>query len=822
MLTHYLRTAWRSFLARKLHTLVNVLGLALGFACFVGAYVFVNYVRSADQHFPNADRIHVVFQKSYIRRLNLDLPAMELSSARLAEQLGIDLPEAEAVARLTGTRELVISTGEDRSFRSVRFAQPAFLDIFELDFRYGSRDAAAAHSKSAILTEQAALAMFRKSDVAGEFIELPDGQPIEIAGVIAAIQEPSHLGVSIFSEGFEVLVVSAAAEDTGGRQAEHFGEATDWLDPTIYTYVLLPQNRRLTVDGLNGYLADLGTRVVDPAEGRIQFDARPVSRIAAESVDGLFLNDYPVSLTGLIVLLGTLVLVIAGANFVNLATAAVTARTREVAVRKVVGASRKQIVLQYLLEATLTAAFALILALVVVELAIPAVNVATEKNYSIPWSVEFGWFLIGVVLICGLFVGAYPALLLSRVRPTQALNLSGWGAGSRIFRTTLITAQFVAASFLAIVMLVVQNQNSVLRDAGLQFDDDIYVVLQDTPDDVGVDAEVLRSALLRSPAILDITGTSYLPWEMMIGGTAYSRSPDPAVEAVFTQHRGVTHDYFEALGLELLAGTPFTEQQQAALDAVSGPARRSRHVVIDRTAAEQFGWQNQADAISQTLYSPTGGATESLWALEVIGVVDQPPFEVFGGGFDAFAYELIPRDDTYPIVRIARDGLGPALSHIDSVWRELVPHSPVRREFVDERFRQMYELFEVANRVFVALAGLGLLVAAMGLFGIAAFVTSSRRREVGIRKSMGATRIQIALLFLRDFCRPVIMANVLAWPFAFMASMLYLNMFVLRTELGPGPFLASLGLTILVAVVAVASQVVTAAKAQPARVLRNE
>lgn len=822
MLIHYLRTVWRSFRTRKLHTLVNVLGLALGFMCFVGAYVFVDYVRSADQHFPNADRIHVVFQKSYVRMLNLDVPAMELSSARLAEQLRIDLPEAEAVARLTGTRELVISTGEDRSFRRVRYAQPAFLDIFELDFRYGSRVAAAAHSRSAILTEQAALAMFGKSDVAGEFIELPDGQPIEIAGVIAAIPEPSHLGVSIFSEGFEVLVVSAAAEDTSGRQGRHFGEATDWLDPTIYTYVLLPQNQRLTVDGLNGYLTNLGTRVVDPAEGRIQFDARPVSRIAAESVDGLFWNDYPVSVTGLILLLGTLVLVIAGANFVNLATAAVTARTREVAVRKVVGASRKQIVLQYLLEATLTAAIALILALVVVELAIPTVNAATEKNYSIPWSVEFGWLLFGVVVICGMFVGAYPALLLSRVRPTQVLNLSGWGAGSRTFRTALITAQFIAASFLAIAMLVVQNQNSVLRDEGLQSADDIYVVLQDTPDDVGVDTEVLRSVLLRSPAILAVTGASYLPWEMMIGGTAYSRSPDPAVEAVFTQHRGVTFDYFEALGPELLAGSPFTEQQQAALDAASDPVRRSRHVVIDRTAAEQFGWQDSADAIGQMLYSPTGGRTESQWPIEVIGVVERPPFEVFGGGFNAFAYELSPRDATYPIVRIARDGVGPALSHIDSVWRELVPHSPVRREFVDDRFRQMYELFDIANRVIVALAGLGLLVAAMGLFGIAAFVTGSRRREVGIRKSMGATRIQIALLFLRDFCRPVVIANILAWPFAFMASMFYLNMFVLRAELGPGPFLASLGLTILVASVAVASQVFSVAATQPARVLRNE
>ena len=822
MFTHYLRTAWRSLLARKLHTLVNVFGLALGFACFVGAYVFVHYVESADQHFPNADRIHIVFQEVHIEALALDLPSMALSSPRLEEQIRIDLPELEAIARLTTTRELAVSTGEDRSFRRVRQAQPSFLDIFELDFRYGSREATAEHVRSAILTEQAALAMFGTANVVGESIELPDGQPIEIAGVISAIPEPSHLSVSISSEGFEVLIVSAIPEDTGGPEATYFGAVTELLDPVVYTYVLLPEEGRLTIESLNEYLAGLGTRFVDPAAGRVEFDARPVSRIAAETVDGMFWSDYPVSVTGVILLLGAMVLAIAAANFVNLATAAVTARTREVAIRKVVGASRMQIILQYLLEAILTAAAALCLALVVVESALPVINAATQKSFSIPWSQEFGWLVISVLVVCGLFVGAYPALLLSRVRPTEALRMSGWGAGSRIFRTVLITAQFVAASFLAIVMFVVQNQNGALREAGLRFAEDPYVVLQDTPTDVGVDAGVLRSALLRSPAILDVTGASSLPWEMMIGGTAYSRSPDPAVEAAFTQQRGVTYEYFEAFGLDLIAGTPFTAQQQAGLNPASRPDERLRAVILDRAAAEQFGWPNPADAIGQLLYSPTGFATEPLFPMEVIGVVERPPFEVLGWGFDAFAYELKPIRLTYPIVRIASDGVGPALAHIDSVWQELVPNSPIRREFVDTRFRQMYELFEMASRLFVALAGFGLLVAAMGLFGIAVFVTSRRRREVGIRKALGATADQVALLLLRDFYRPVIVANVLAWPFAFMASMFYLNTFVLRAELGPAPFLASLGLTILVAFVAVASQVVTAAKTLPARVLRNE
>ena len=822
MLIHHLRTTWRSFLTRKLHTLVNVIGLALGFTCFVGAYVFVHYVESADRHFSNADRIHVVFQQSYVELLNFDLGAMPLSSSRLAEQLRIDLPELEAVARLTTTREGLVSTEDNQSFRRVRYAQPSFLDIFELDFLYGSEDVAVGQARSAILTEQAALAMFGTLDARGQTIELPDGESIAIAGVISAIPEPSHLGISIFSEGFEVLIVSAIPEDTDGPEATYFGAQTEWLDPTVYSYVLLPEDGRLNVDSLNEYLGGLGPRFVDEAAGRVEFDARPVSRIAAESVNGWFWGDYPISVTGVILLLGAMVLAIAGANFVNLATAAVTARTREVAVRKVVGASRTQIVLQYLLEAILTAAVALLIALVIVEVTIPAVNAATQKTFSIPWSLEFGWLLIGVVILCGLLVGGYPALLLSRIRPTQALRMTGWGAGSRIFRTILITAQFTAASFLAIVMLVVQNQNSMLREAGLRFAEDPYVVIQDTPDDVGVSADVLRTALFRSPEILDVTGANSLPWEMMIGGTAYSRSPDPAVETVFTQQRAVSSEYFEVLGMEIVAGSSFSAQQQAGLDTASSPYERLGSVILDRVAAERFGWPDPADAVGQILFTPTGVDTEAYLPMEVIGVVERPPFEVLGWGFDAFAYELHPRRATYPIIRIAKDGVGPALTHIDSVWRELVPHSPIRRELMEARFRQMYGMFEMANRVFVALAGLGLLVAAMGLFGIAAFVTGRRRREVGIRKALGATGLQIALLFLRDFCKPVVIANVLAWPFALMASVFYLNTFVQRAELTPQPFVASLALTIFVALIAVASQVVTAATTEPARVLRNE
>ncbi len=821
MLVHHLKTAVRAFLARKLHTLVNVLGLALGFSCFLSAYVFVHYVENADQHFPNADRIHVVFQLNRFENAPSGRNGVARSSSLLAERLRVDFPELEAVARLRESGEMVVSTSEGRSFRRVHHTEPSFLDIFQFGFLYGSAEIVAEHVRSAILTEQASLAMFGTASAIGEIIELPDGQPIEIAGVVSAISEPSHLGVSFTTQGFEVLVVSALPEDTDGPRWNYLGEAAHWAIPSTFTYVLLPQDGRVTLEGLNEYLANLGPRVTDGADIRVEFEARPVSRIAASFGLG-FPFRAPISPAQVVLLLGFAIFGIAGTNFVNLATVTVAARTREVAVRKVVGASRLQVVLQYLIEAMLTAAVAVVLGFVVVELALPAVRAVTQKNFSIPLSRDFGWLVVGVIVVSGLVVGAYPAVLLSRARPSQALRTFAHGTGSRIFRTLLITAQFAAASFLVILMLVVQKQNAVLRDAGLHFGEDPYVVIEDTPDEVGVDAAVLHSELLRSPDILEVTGARSLPWDDEVSLLAVTRSTDPAAEAVWLRFRGVNFDYFRVLGLELLAGTQFTAQQQATRDAGSNAAEQSRPVVLDQTTAQRFGWTNPDDAVRQLLYLPVFGNSRSHVPLNIIGVVKRPAFEVVGMGFNEFIYQLGESNSTYPIVRIDRDRVGPALAHIDSVWSELVPQSPTRRQFLEYRFQQLYSSYEMSNRVLVVLAGLGLGVAAMGLFGIAAFVAARRRQEVGIRKTMGATTLQVAVGLVRDFCKPVIVANLLAWPLGFMAATTYLNTFAQRAELGPGPFLASLGLTVFVALVAVANQVITAARTQPARVLRYE
>ena len=320
MLFHHLKTAVRAFRARKLHPIVNVLGLALGFSCFISAYVFNDYMDSADRHFSNADRIHVVFQREFFGfgLVSMDTGWGTSSSYLLADQLRTDLPEVEAVARLTTPHETVVSTGENRSFRRVQFAEPSFLEIFEFNFRYGSAEAVGTNTRSAILTEQAALAMFGRANVLGETIELSDGQPIEIGGVISAILEPSHLGVSVFGGGFEVLVTSPIPEETGVPVADEFTERMGWFSVATYNYVLLPADGRFSAERLNEYLATLGPRFVDQAEGSVEFEARPVYRVAAHAVDNMLWNDYPISVTSSMLLLGALVLTIAGANYVNL------------------------------------------------------------------------------------------------------------------------------------------------------------------------------------------------------------------------------------------------------------------------------------------------------------------------------------------------------------------------------------------------------------------------------------------------------------------------------------------------------------------------
>ena len=413
-----------------------------------------------------------------------------------------------------------------------------------------------------------------------------------------------------------------------------------------------------------------------------------------------------------------------------------------------------------------------------------------------------------------------PALITLAV---TALRLGTAKAGPPLLRKVLVGVQFASAAFLCIAVAIAYLQTNTLRAAAIGRFADQYVVLASqmrTASRIGFDA--LAAELTRGPGIKGVAGIDVAPWQMGYSVRPMGRSPgEDGVHASLDIHN-VTHDYFALMDTPLLAGRWFSRDRADDTAPLPGEdlSRRTRPpaLVLDRRAAVALGWTNPADAVGQLLYQ----ATPPKQTMEVIGVVESQPLALRDRDAAGFAYGVSTVTTILTIVRVDPKQVRGALEHIDDVWHRAAPNTGISRWFLDETFEDAYAAFNTANRIAVGLASFAIAIAAIGLLGMAAFVTARRTREIGLRKTQGASSRSILRLLLWDFSKPVLVANLAVWPLAYIAAREYLAMFVERTALTPLPFLATLAATLLVAWLVVGAYVIGAARLNPAVALRHE
>lgn len=820
VLPHYLTIAARNLGRNKIDASVGILGLAFGLACFLGTHVFTTYVSSADRSFPHVDRIYAIYTSFDVRAMNLAVPLSAGASPLLADALRAEFPELEVVARSRTDARAVVGVGAEDTFRKVRYVEPDFLEIFDLPLVAGSRRQAVARSRSALLTQRTARALFGDADAVGRTLHLRGVGDVEVAGVLGELAEPSQFGRSMTSDDpVEIFVVTQVPEDISGPQPEGIPENLRWfLSSYVDTYVLLPE-RGFTAAALNARLPAFAARHVHIDNTKLAFEARPVTDLFRDDVNDI-LGPLEFSLTRLLVGLGGLVLAIACLNYVNLATARSLTRAKEVGLRKVLGARRGQVMLQYLCESILAAALAMPLALLVLQLGITALDRATGLSLDPPWGAGVGFwtFVVALTLATGAASAAYPAVVLSRVKPMTALRAGAVRAGPKHVRALLIGLQFAAASLLLIGVIVVTLQNAELERSAVGAGPDPVVVIPIRLQDAGVDADVFRSRLEASPSIRAVTGASAPPWASQAGGSGYARTPGNLSSIQFIQEQAVGFGYFAALGTRLLAGRTFSADRDDARDTEA-----SSNIIIDRLTAEQFGWSSPADALGETLYAASSTMFGGDYSpRKIIGVVEHAPPRTLGWGSRAFIYSLDRDGISFPILQIARDDVAGALERLDGVWRDLAPAYPLEREFMDERFERAYRLFEHLNVALTTLAGLAFAIAVTGLVGMTVFIAGRRRHEMGVRKVLGASFGRLLRAMLADYLRPVLAANLLAWPLGYLAAQAYVSLFIHPLRLTPVPFLLSFGGTVVISAAVVARQAVRSARVAPAAVLRYE
>lgn len=812
----------------------NLFTLALGLACFTAAWGAASYWRSADSSHPGADRIVYISQQLHDPRIGAGGPPPIHTAARLGADLPREFPELEAVARIGQQGEAAVAANGAKAYLPSVYADPEIFDILDFTFVEGSAAAALLRPSDVVITQSAARRLFGDGPALGARFRVDDSWDAVVAGVVAPLPQPSFLGDTaqapmqaqlIFPMSrFEQIVPPAIMDDYGAL--------------TFTTLARLPET--LSLDAFAGRLEDMAARKPLPVRSDESYwtvTPHPLSTLMLKVLDSQVLGGgaFGLSIAVVLPLLGLVILLVASVNYAGLATTQAIARSKESSMRTVLGASRADLYAQHAIEALLTASVALAVALVALAVASPAVQSMSGIDLlSFLGSMgSAAAFLAGLVVATGLVTAAYPALRTSRVRPVEALGSNQSALRSSLAARIFVTIQFLSASFLLIVVAVMQIQQAQMRDTVLG-DDTASVMMLGPLDPALIDFDVLEARLTARPEIESVTLFERAPFTGSGNRGDFGLADDAGAAFSPIIIRPVGMDFFRTFDRQILAGRVFDRQRNPAPDSLyRGDASGPAPVVLDATAAQTLGFATPQDAVGQIVYRqiPRGPDRPPAYgrALEVIGVVEADTWHL-GLGPRGSLYHFDPVTAASPPapaarvpgVRFAPGDVASGVAAVTEVWDELAPNLPIRMTFFDEAFEASLADYNRIQRTFAVLAACAFVISTFGILGVAVYAAQRRRREVGIRKTLGASTARVLRLLLVDFSKPVVIGNLVAWPLAWMAAESYLGNFADRAPLTPFPFVLCLGFTLVVAWLAVGGQAWKAATVNPASVLKYE
>jgi putative ABC transport system permease protein len=797
MLINHFLVALRSLRRRLGFAAINIAGLAIGITCCVVIALYVWGELSYDRFHEGADEIYRV--ESIWGEGSFSLPA---TNWRLVEALRSEYPELEA-AHVVRASNQVIRRG-DRMFRepSLIFTGPEFFDLFSFDLEQGSEAAALSEPNTIVLSRETARKYFGEEDPIGQVLTMfNDDTEFTVTGILASPRGPTHFPLNVLVS-WETL---EAAGWTAGQT---------WGNNSVNLYLRLPgeEGAERLAEGLPGVV---GRHAGENWNGSVLglqrlTDIHLHSKHANELTPGG--NPTTVAIFAIVAIF---ILLLAGVNFVNLSTARSLERAREVGVRKSMGAREGQLARQFLIESVLIAFLGLVVAAVLLAIVIPVMAGLAGRPLVQGGRGIFGLALVGFVLtaLVGILGGLYPAFALARFRPIEVLRgrFSG-GRGGALVRKGLVVFQFTVAVVLLIGTFVVHGQLQHMRTADLGFDQAQVLALRGPGaptsarlaffDQMAAEPSVEGGAAVNQPMPSELLDS----WGTRLPGAI----PQEGDEEAFNI-RGVivSADFFTTLGARFLFGRDFR----------AGSASDSSGVIINETAARALMAQapGRFSSMEALIGETVGGPQES----QIMGIVDDFHMASLHRPMDAIAFYMGGAGVTY-LVRVAPGRVPAALAAVQRHWSEHFPLAPLEYHFVDDAFGAAYRAEEQVSRLALLFAGLAILVACLGLFGLAAYAAEQRRKEIGVRKVLGAGVVSVMTLLSRDFVRLVAIAIVIGMPLAWLGVMRWLEGFPSRFQLGPEPFVAAGVLVIMIALLTVSGQAFRAAVNDPVRELRSE
>ncbi|MDJ0748419.1 MAG: ABC transporter permease [Woeseiaceae bacterium] len=809
MFWNNVKIALRNLRKNKGFAVINITGLAIGLTVYIFGGLLVEYEQTHDVFFDKYDRIYTVGAIAS-PDLNVGIERFNSVQSALGPIIEAELSDVESVAR-TVTREFLVSKGPNQFYEGIHFTDPSLLTIFNFDFVAG--DSRALEDPSAVVISRSmAEKYFGKTDVIGEVLTLDNEFDLYVAAVIEDIPLNSHFASTLILDNPLEIVAPVEALN----RTRDWDVAGNWNNLSIgnMTYVLLPP--QLDGEWLQTQLDEVFERVVpdDPKDAIAGFTVSPLVAANTSIWDMLGLP-----IIAVVALLSLLVLVVACVNYTNLATAQSLGRSREVGMRKTMGASQRQLLTQFLVESLVIAGIAMIIAVAVLEILIPLFNNASNKVLAIDYLQTLPWLVVTTALV-GLLAGLYPAWLITRASPIDALRETARkGKKGSKMRAVMIGAQFSISAFMLALVAIVYMQNERVKESSYIFPrSEIYTLDRLNVDSIRERLDTLRIELEALPNVSSVSYSNQVPYEQNNSATNVSQLPGDGAGEFQLAQVVMSPEFLTTYDVPLLAGRALNHD---IANDVRGEEAEVVNVLANELLLEKLGIATPAEAIGQSFYNidDEGGAIPEY---VIVGVV---PTQNITGLFNSTKAYMYFYDESWlriGSVRITGGNIMDTVEQIEDVWDSVIPDYPMQGRFLDETFNDIYNILKYMNMALAGFAFIALSLALIGLFGLAAFMAAQRTKEIGVRKVLGANSFQIARLLVWQFSKPVMWGLVMALPAAYFASSTYLNFFADRIGMTI-PILLVAGLVaVMLAWGTVAGHAIRIARANPVHALRYE
>jgi len=805
MFSNYLRIALRNMSRQKGYSFINVAGLGVGMAAFVMITLFVVNELAFDQHHPGGDR---TYQIQLDAQLGEQVVLTASSPAVMAGAFKDEFPEIEAVTRIDNWPAILVSYQNQAYTENALFAaDSSVFELFSVPLVRGDEATALNRPNTLIMSEATAAKYFGSEDPIGRTVIIDSDEGYEVTGVFRTDRRNAHFRPEIIVS----FLSSGRADDPV------------WLNNSFYTYVKLHDGADVDAFAAK-VLASVPRFIGDQVE---QFMGMPFEQAKAngfkydwviQSLPEMYLYNKADDQMGragdvryvyILAAIAAFILLIACINFMNLATARAAGRAREVGLRKVMGSERGQLIRQFLGESVITSFFGMIVAVVLVVALIPAFNALADVSLVFePWIVAV---MLGIVVVTGLFAGAYPAFVLSSFQPASVLKgQMNTGRRGAMLRSGLVVFQFAISITMVVSTLVVYRQLDYIRTQDLGFEPEQLVVLQFQSQEGRDGFDAFRNELLRNPDITNAAWGSIMPGQNHIHNTTVFNAERMAEQDFMVAQAGnVSEGYLDVLGLDLVAGRDFDEDRAADVD----------NWIVNESAIARMGYTSAEEAIGQRLTRPDGEDSEIG---EIIGVVSDAHYESLHKAIMPVVFGHKPYGKRYLPVRMATPNIQASLEFLEDKYAGLEPAFPFSYYFADDDFMELYAQEQRLGTIYTTFSILAVLIACLGLFGLASYVTVLRTKEIGVRKVLGASVPGIVRLLSREFTVLVLISCIFAFPVAWYMMDKWLAGFSYATEMSWWIFALAAGIAIVIAWGTVGYQSVKAALLDPVKAIRHQ